>query len=319
MTTLLSSALASVPPSSSCSLLPCRPVVLLTTIGSGNLGERRSDSHIYTLSGALPPVLNFKAGGAKDLPPPERTDVDIGPGGLAFTISNLLSAEQADSLAAISESLGYSRFAPAIRTPPGMRMNSAAHWMASEEHAAQFLDPMFERIAHLLPKTVAGGKLYPKLSRRMAHYKYDDGDVFNRHTDGEWPGQGIAASAAAAVAEGATCSSSSSSSCSSSIEGGDGPIEEWQGVTSRLSMLLYLNDAATDGVRGGATRLFPFPGGVSGSSSNKRGPTDVQPAKGAALFFRHGFDDDSVVHMGTQVTGHVPKYVVRLNVLYEGE
>merc|ERR550514_506636 len=124
-----------------------------------------------------------------------------------------------------------------------MRYNSAAHWVASEEQSSVFLDPMFERIAHLLPPEVANGKLHARLSRRIAHYKYDDGDVFNTHTDGEWPGQSIGEETAS--------------------------LEEWPGLVSRLSMLLYLNDES-DGVRGGATRLF---GTVS--SGGKSSPVDV--------------------------------------------
>jgi hypothetical protein len=44
---------------------------------------------------------------------------------------------------------------------------------------------------------------------------------------------------------------------------------------------------------------------------------DVVPRTGSALFFRHGFTPDSVVHIGDRVHGHVPKYVARINVMYE--
>jgi len=40
------------------------------------------------------------------------------------------------------------------------------------------------------------------------------------------------------------------------------------------------------------------------------------PVKGAALSFRHGFDFDSVVHDCCRVTGGVPKYVARINVMF---
>ena len=80
-------------------------------------------------------------------------------------------------------------------------------------------------------------------------------------------------------------------------------IEEWPGVASQLSMLLYLND----GFEGGATRLFRFDDGS---------PVDVAPKKGSALFFRHGFSRRSVLHAGLPVSGSLPKYVARLNVLY---
>lgn len=170
------------------------------------------------------------------LPPAVRTDINVGPGGLAFTVSNVLSGDECDALVAASEAMGYSRFAPAISTPAGMRLNSACHWFASSATAAAFLEPMYARFAHLLPPDLEGGALFPRLSHRVAHYKYDNGDVFNRHTDGQWPGQSIAVDGAS--------------------------IDEWPGAVSRLSMLLYLTDGSAL-AQGGATRLFMFgPGGA---------------------------------------------------------
>ena len=146
-----------------------------------------------------------------------RRDIDIGAGETAFVIENVLTPEEADSLVALTESIGYSRYAPAIRTPPGMRRNKAVHWFAPGETAAKFLQPMFERFPHLLPESVeAGDRLYPGLSHRLAHYKYDSGDTFNKHTDGSWPGQSVNKS-------------------------GNG-VETWGGCESKLSMVLYLTD-----------------------------------------------------------------------------
>eukprot|EP00927_Polykrikos_kofoidii_P074361 TRINITY_DN70345_c0_g1_i1.p1 TRINITY_DN70345_c0_g1~~TRINITY_DN70345_c0_g1_i1.p1 ORF type:complete len:281 (+),score=29.45 TRINITY_DN70345_c0_g1_i1:115-957(+) len=254
--------------------------VVMTTEGSGPFGERAADVPIFTLD-PHPVELDLRA--ATTLPVPAvRTDLDLGHRTLGFVVDGVLSHAEADALAAASEQIGYSRFAPAIQTPPGMRQNQACHWFASRETTEAFLDPMFARIQHLLPQDIDGSPLCPKLSHRVAHYKYNDGDVFNRHTDGEWPGQSIAESGQS--------------------------IEVWPGLVSKLSMLLYLNDAEHDGVQGGFTRLFPH--------DERREPFDVAPKKGSALFFRHGFSPDSVHHMGTEVTGPIPKYVVRLNVLY---
>merc|ERR1719198_650608 len=139
--------------------------------------------------------------------------------------------------------------------------------------------PLYERFRHLLPEDIDGAPLHQELSHRVAHYKYDDGDVFNPHTDGMWPGQSVAGT-------------------------GDG-IEEWDDCESRLTMLLYLSDEQ-DGVIGGKTRLFRPDGGE---------PVDVSPRAGSALFFRHGFGKTSVMHSGLPVSGAMPKYVARLNVL----
>ena len=112
-------------------------------------------------------------------------------------------------------------------------------------------------------------------------YKYNENDVFNKHTDGMWPGFTLNESRTG--------------------------IEEFdESIWSCLTMLLYLNDP-TDGVVGGNTRLFHSDDTF----------IDVTPMKGSALFFRHGYGVDSVVHEGCRVTGTVPKYVARINIMYE--
>ena len=95
-----------------------------------------------------------------------------------------------------------------------------------------------------------------------------------------------------------------------SIASGGDTIADWPGVKSQLSMLLYLSEPGADTFGGGATRLYHFDGGD---------PVDVVPRKGSALFFRHGFGPDSVMHAGLPVSGVAPKYVVRLNVLYTAD
>ena len=44
---------------------------------------------------------------------------------------------------------------------------------------------------------------------------------------------------------------------------------------------------------------------------------DVTPRRGTALFFRHGFHPGTVRHIGCTVSGPVPKYVARINVMYD--
>lgn len=202
---------------------------------------------------------------------------DIDLGGLlAFAIDGVVTAEEADRIVAASEVFGYRDEAPGIATPPGMRMNKSVHWVADEA----LLGPMLARIRHLLPPEIDGAPLHGHLSHRINMYRYDDQDVFNRHIDGDWPGYGL--------------------------DEDRTEMREWDGgLRSCLSMLLYLN-GADDGVVGGQTRLL---------GRNGRW-TDVTPVKGAALFFRHGFSPDSVIHIGARVSGPVPKYLARINVMY---
>ncbi|MGM9426333.1 hypothetical protein [Hydrogenophaga sp. MI9] len=202
---------------------------------------------------------------------------DIELGGLlAFAIDEVVTAEEADRIVAASEVFGYRDEAPGIATPPGMRLNKSVHWVADEA----LLGPILARIRHLLPPEIDGAPLHGRLSHRINMYRYDDQDVFNRHIDGDWPGYGL--------------------------DPDRTEMLEWGGaLRSCLSMLLYLN-GPEDGVAGGQTRLLARDGGW----------TDVTPRKGAALFFRHGFSPDSVIHIGARVSGPVPKYLARINVMY---
>ena len=206
---------------------------------------------------------------------PRRHDIDLG-GLQAFVIDAVVTADEADAIVEATERFGYHDEAPGIATPPGMRMNKSVHWIADDA----LTEPMFQRIAHLLPETLGGLPLHQRFSQRLNMYRYDANDIFNRHTDGNWPGYGLSADRQAMC--------------------------EWgEGLRSGLTMLLYLNGPA-DGVQGGSTRLFRPDGQW----------VDVAPVKGSALFFRHGFGLESVLHEGCRVTGDVSKYVARINVMF---
>ena len=142
------------------------------------------------------------------------------------------------------------------------------------------LNPIMRRINHLLPPCVDGHPLHGRFSHRINMYRYDENDVFNRHIDGDWP---------------AFCLDASRSE-----------MIELAGLRSALTMILYLN-GPEDGVEGGNTRLLTRDGAW----------IDVTPSKGSALFFRHGFTPESVIHVGDRVRGQVSKYVARINVMYD--
>ena len=141
------------------------------------------------------------------------------------------------------------------------------------------LGKIYWRIQHLLPGKIDGEQIYEQFSHRINMYRYDANDVFNIHADGEWPGFGLSPDR--------------------------GHMVEWPGYRSCLTMLLYLN-GKEQGVEGGSTRLY----------RRDRTWCDVEPRKGSALFFRHGYGTDSVLHEGRRVVGSTPKYVARINVLY---
>lgn len=246
-----------------------RGVVVATMPGSLPMGGLVDDTPIH----ALQPGLALQA---RPELQPRREDIELG-GLLAFTIGDVVAPDEADAIAGAAESLGYREAAPGIRTAPGMRMNKSVHWVADE----RLLGPIHARIAAWLPQELDGARLHGRLSHRLNMYRYDRGDVFNRHTDGDWPGFGLDASGRRMV--------------------------EWPSpLRSMLTMLLYLN-GPEDGVEGGHTQLFRPDGRT----------VDVRPKKGSALFFRHGFGPGSVLHVGARVTGDVAKVVARINVMYE--
>jgi hypothetical protein len=255
------------------------PRVLVSTSGSGNYGES-GKAAFYTID-ELPMALIKE----EDLPSKEelqRVDIDLGHDRQAFIIDNVLTPEESDALAACAEAIlvtnGHSRVAPGIRTPPGMRISEAAHWCPP--HESSFLPTIYRRIEHLVPKSVGGGlPLYHKLNGRVAHYKYNKGDQFNRHVDGLFPGQGANPE--------------------------DNGVDEWAGVVSGFSLLFYLNDA-DDGLEGGETRLWSRDGSIY---------KDITPRKGRVLVFRRG-SHDAVLHAGLEVTGDVPKYMALINLNY---
>jgi hypothetical protein len=241
--------------------------VVATLHGSLPMGGFVANTPIHALTAPLPTFDDA-------MPPAVRTDIDLG-GPPAFVIEHVVSDAEADRIVALTEQMGYRPEAPGIQTAPGMRMNKSVHWVAD----AGLMQRIFARIAPLLPPQIDGDALHPGLSQRLNMYRYDNNDVFNRHTDGDWPGFGLSADGTQMV--------------------------EWPGLRSKLTMLLYLN-GPEQGVQGGQTRLYRSDGGA----------VEVTPRKGAALFFRHGFGRSSVLHEGARVHGSVPKYVARINVLY---
>lgn len=195
---------------------------------------------------------------------------------LAFYIDDVLTPEEAATIIGMTESLGYDAAAPGLQTPPGMRQNKTVHWIADPI----MMQTLFERIKSHLPQMIEGDPLFPKLSHRINMYRYDEGDEFKLHIDGDWPGYGL------------------------SQDGKD--LIQWPSVYSKLTMLLYLN-GEENGIIGGETVLY-----------DKGEPQiSIVPKTGRALFFRHGHSKGSVLHAGAPLTGPVSKYVARINIMYE--
>jgi hypothetical protein len=245
--------------------------VVSVMTGSLPMGDTVQNSPIFAFE-ETPSFLKFDTQIQLN---PKLENIDLG-GLLAFSIENVVTHEEADAIVATSEYFGFRDEAPGIRTPPGMRMNKSVHWLADES----LMGSIMRRISSLLPPEIDGARLYKEFSHRMNMYRYDQGDVFNRHIDGDWPAYRLSEDRSEML--------------------------EHPSLRSYLTMLLYLN-GPEDGVVGGSTKIMHANGSW----------VEVTPKKGSALFFRHGLHSKSVVHMGDRVLGQTPKYVARINVLYE--
>lgn len=195
---------------------------------------------------------------------------------LAFVIEDVITRAEAARFIELTESLGYRDAAPGINTPPGMRRNKTVHWIAP----AEAMGELHRRMAPHLPATLEGRALSPLLSQRINMYRYDIGDEFNLHVDGDWPGFGLSP--------------------------GGARMAQWDGMQSMLTMLLYLN-GAEDGIIGGETVLY----------DKGEGGARITPKTGRALFFRHGQNRGSVLHAGATLGAGTSKYVARINIMYD--
>tara|TARA_Y100001970_G_scaffold165119_1_gene201753 strand:+ start:23148 stop:23951 length:804 start_codon:yes stop_codon:yes gene_type:complete len=211
----------------------------------------------------------------KSLQSAKRIDLGVD-GKLVFLIEDLLTHDEANKIIEITESLGYRPEAPGIVTAPGLRKNKSVHWLAENKIMKVF----FNRLSPVLPQEIDGRPLASCLSARINMYRYDKGDVFNPHIDGDWPGFDLS-------------------------DDGESMIEI-PCVRSKLSLVLYLN-GISDGVEGGETVIY----------DKGRVVKIVPPKKGSALVFRHGHTHDTVLHAGAPVLGEIPKYVARINILYD--
>ena len=244
--------------------------VVDTTTGASPDGFQKSNVPIFALLESSE-KLDIKA---KSLLSSDFQLIDIDHF-LAFTVDHVLSDNESDALADFSRFLGFMDEAPGIYTPPGMRLNSAVHWIATRD----MMDAVCETIFPFIPKFIDDSIFAGLLSHRLNVYRYlGSNQQFKPHVDGEWPGYYFDTELSA--------------------------LNTWSGLTSKLSMLIYLTNHSSDSA---VTRLY---------SGNKF--IDIVPKKGSALFFRHGTSPSSVLHSG-QPPRHSDeeKIVIRVNVMYK--
>ncbi|KIM43787.1 hypothetical protein M413DRAFT_443685 [Hebeloma cylindrosporum] len=210
---------------------------------------------------------------------PTRHDVPGVPS--AFVINDALEAPECDALVRAAEGVGL-----IPDEPIGGSGSVLAHnliWLADEV----FIEGLYNRLVHLLPPSVCGGKVRG-INRRFRLYRYKPGALYRPHIDGAWP---------------ASSSSPATPTSPASYIYDSDPT-----VYSRLTFLIYLNDDFD----GGCTTFF-LPSEAKMGTLDARG---VKPRKGSVCVFPHGKASGSLLHEGSGVTRGA-KYVIRTEVLYE--
>jgi hypothetical protein len=144
------------------------------------------------------------------------------------------------------------------------------------------LQPVYARVASLLPQELGGGAL-AGINARWRLYRYTPGAVYRPHVDGAWPGSGT------------------------DPKTGEYVFDAFGDRWSRLTFLVYLNE----GFDGGTTTFYTPAEGEVGCL-DARG---VLPRQGNVLVFPHGGTEGSLVHEGSAVLRGA-KYVIRTDVLY---
>ena len=193
--------------------------VVDTSTGASPDGFQKSDVPIFALLESSE-KLDIKA---KSLSVEDFKLIDID-NFLAFQVHHVLSDYESDALADFSRFLGFMDEAPGIYTPPGMRLNSAVHWIATRD----MMDAICKTIYPFIPKSIDGSTFAGLLSHRLNVYRYlGSNQQFKPHVDGEWPGYYFDTELSA--------------------------LNTWSALTSKLSMLIYLTNHSSDS---GVTRLY---------------------------------------------------------------
>ncbi len=226
--------------------------------GDYELFRHEGHAPVYRLRAQIP-LLDEQGHAAPTTHPHARVE------GLRI-LHGLLTPSECERLIALIEEIGFGETYSAT-LPEEIRQSETVIW----EGESWFLDPLFERLAALLP-TPLHGQRPVGLHSYVRFYRYMRGQFLGPHYDANWQSD--------------------------------------DGRYSQATLILYLNE----GFEGGETVFHqPNPRFHPGAEIEK---VSVAAPRGGALCFPHGFVEVSPLHEGAAVTGDVPKYVLRLDVIY---
>ena len=208
-----------------------------------------------------------------------RVAVPQVPGG--FMLHNVLSAAECQRIIEVAEGLGFHEDSP-VSLPHEVRHNENMNWVVS-----QAVDgTIWQRSKHLVPEQWQG-QTARGLNARFRFYKYKQGDFFDTHNDGAWPG--------------------------SRVVNGQLVANAYADLYSQYTYLLFLSDD----YEGGSTQFLV-------SKANPEQPArqqddvnlvPVRTPKGGALCFPHGTHPLHCLHSSQEITRGI-KYIIRTDILF---
>jgi len=202
----------------------------------------------------------------------------------AFQLNQVFSPEECAHIIGFSERLGYHEDA-AISLSREVRHNRNVVWIADDASC----DIIWRRIDAALGTRLQG---MPDLrafaiNGRFRFYRYDEGDFFKFHGDGNW--------AASRIRDGALVN------------------DAFPGCRSQMTVIVALNT----GYSGGATRFRvnaddPF---SPVQRFNRVNEVDVYTAMGDILCFPHGYHPMHWMHSGEPILAGT-KYILRTDLFF---
>ncbi|MBN3563803.1 2OG-Fe(II) oxygenase [Aliamphritea spongicola] len=212
-----------------------------------------------------------------------RTDVPAVPG--AFQLHNVLSKEECERFIQLTESLGYLEDA-AVSLPRQVRHNHNVTWVVDE-----LTDGILWQRVHTLmgdPGNVFSGKKPVGINARFRFYRYEKGDYFKRHTDGDWPGSRVVNNQLLH----------------------DAYPDRW----SRMTFLILLSEDFEGGATQFWVRNHDYLNPETHSKKTER--IDIRTPAGSVLCFPHGSHPLHCLH-GSEEILQGSKYIIRTDVLFE--
>lgn len=212
-----------------------------------------------------------------------RREVKDVPG--AYQLLNVFTEAECARLIQQSESLGYLKDA-AVSLPREVRHN---------DNVTLIVDEVTERLIwqRVAPWVAQNLKIFENkqplgINTRFRFYRYQQGDYFKFHIDGDWPGSRIV----------------------------DRKLQH-NGYPDRYSKMTFLI-LLTDEFRGGETRFLVNADnpGKPNRRGDKTAEVDVRTPAGGVLLFPHGRHELHCLHSSLAITEGV-KYIIRTDLLFE--